>query len=103
MNHAVLDASVDGIRLVDLEGRTLLANSAIEKLTTEVFGLPADATLPQRTAIVDRLTDPESYLATMAAIAADPDCATQDRFELADAQARIPAPHRAPCAIPPAS
>ena len=58
INRAVLDASGDGIRLVDLEGRTLLANSAIEKLTTEVFGLPGDATLQQRSVIADRLTGP---------------------------------------------
>ena len=31
INHALLDASVDGIRLIDLEGRTLLANSVIER------------------------------------------------------------------------
>ena len=80
----MLDASVDGIRLVDLEGRTLLANSAIETLTTEVFGLPADATLQERSAITERLTDAASYNATMEAIAADPECSTQDRFELAD-------------------
>jgi PAS domain S-box-containing protein len=84
INRAVLDASVDGIRLVDLEGRTVLANSAIERLTTEVFGLPADTTLQERTAITDRLTDPATYNATMAQIAADPECSTEDRFELAD-------------------
>ncbi len=84
INRAVLDASVDGIRMVDLEGQTVLANSAIEKLTTEVFGLPGDATLQQRAVITERLTDPASYLATMRQIDADPDCATQDRFELAD-------------------
>ena len=84
INRAVLDASVDGIRLVDLEGRTLLANSAIEQITTEVFGLPHDATFQERTVITDRLADPESYRATMQAIADDPECSTQDRFELED-------------------
>jgi signal transduction histidine kinase/CheY-like chemotaxis protein len=84
INRALLDASVDGIRLVDLEGRTLLANSVIEHLTTEIFGLPKYATLQEGAAIADRLTDPASYIATMATIAADPHCATQDDFELAD-------------------
>ncbi len=84
INRAVLDASVDGIRLVDLEGRTILANSAIERLTTQVFGLPAEATLQERAVIAARLTDPASFDATMAAIAADPECSTQDRFELSD-------------------
>ncbi|MDX6627794.1 MAG: hypothetical protein QOH00_40, partial [Gaiellales bacterium] len=84
INRAVLDASDDGIRLVDLDGRTVLANSAIDKLTTAVFGLPRDATLEERSAIADRLTDPGSYLATVRAIAADPDCSTRDIFELRD-------------------
>ena len=84
INRALLDASVDGIRLVDLEGRTLLANSVIEHLTTAIFGVPKYATLQEGSAIADRLTDPASYLATMETIAADPDCATRDDFELAD-------------------
>jgi signal transduction histidine kinase/DNA-binding response OmpR family regulator len=84
INRALLDASVDGIRLVDLEGRTLLANSVIEHLTTQIFGIPKYATLQEGRAIADRLTDPGSYIATMETIAADPHCATQDDFELAD-------------------
>ena len=84
INRAVLDASGDGIRLVDLEGRTVLANSAIDRLTTEVFGLAGDATLTERSVITERLSDPESYLATMETIAGDPECSTQDIFELRD-------------------
>jgi PAS domain S-box-containing protein len=84
INRAVLDASADGIRLVDLDGRTVLANPAIEAFTTEVFGLARDATLAERSAIADRLTDPATYLATMEAIVAAPECSTQDVFELRD-------------------
>ena len=86
INRAVLDASADGIRLVDLEGRTVLANSAIETLTTDVFGLAPDATLAERSAIAERLVEPAQYLATMRQIAADPECSTQDVFELRDAR-----------------
>jgi signal transduction histidine kinase/CHASE3 domain sensor protein len=84
INRAVLDATVDGIRLVDLQGRTLVANAAIEHLTTEVFKLPADSTFQERTVIADRLTDPEAYRAVMARIAADPECETRDEFQLAE-------------------
>jgi signal transduction histidine kinase/CheY-like chemotaxis protein len=84
INRALLDASVDGIRLVDLEGRTLLANSVIEQLTSDVLGLPKDATLQEDAAIAERLGDPESFMATLQAIADDPECATQDDFELTD-------------------
>jgi signal transduction histidine kinase/DNA-binding response OmpR family regulator len=84
VNRALLDASVDGIRLVDLEGRTLLANSVIEHLLRDLFGIPKGATLQQGAAMASLLTDPTSYLATMRAIADDPECATQDSFELSE-------------------
>ena len=84
INRALLDASVDGIRLVDLEGRTLLANSVIEQLLRDVFGIPKGATLQEGSAMSERLTDPTSYLDTMRAIAADPECVTQDSFEVVD-------------------
>ena len=84
VNNAVLDASQDGIRLVDLDGHTVLANRVITNLTTEVFGLPDRASLKERSVIVERLVDPASYLATMRAIEEDPECVTTDRFELAD-------------------
>jgi PAS domain S-box-containing protein len=84
LNHALLDSSIDGIRLVDLDGRTILSNSVIENLTTDVFGLPRDATLPERSSISARLEDPERYLATMDSIAADSEVETEDVFEIAD-------------------
>ena len=84
VNKTVLDATLDGIRLVDLEGRTLVANTAIETLTAEVFRLPVDSTLAERSMIMERLTDPSAYRATMESIAADPQCETRDEFELAD-------------------
>jgi PAS domain S-box-containing protein len=97
ITRAVLDATRDGIRLVDLEGRTMLANPAIERITTEVLGLPADSTLHERSAIAERLTDPDAYRATMETIASDPESETLDEFELADSGrtfARFTAPVR---------
>ena len=85
INGALLDASVDGIRLVDLEGRTLLANSVIEHVRSDVFKLPEFTTLQAGAAILaHRLTDPAAYRATMLAILNDPECATTDEFELAE-------------------
>jgi signal transduction histidine kinase/DNA-binding response OmpR family regulator/CHASE3 domain sensor protein len=86
INGAVLDAAVDGIRLVDLEGNTLLANPAIEHYTTEVLRLPSDSTLYERSAIAERLIDPQTFLATMERIAADPEAETWDDFVLADSR-----------------
>ena len=95
INRALLDASVDGIRLVDLEGRTLLANSVIEHLTTEIFGLPRYATLQEGRAIADRLTDPASYIATMADDRRRPALRDAGRFRARRCAARLPAPHGA--------
>jgi PAS domain S-box-containing protein len=87
INDALLDASVDGIRLVDLDGRTLLANSVIEQVRTEIFKLPEYTTLQAGAAILaHRLTDPASYRDTMLAILNDPECSTTDEFELAEEQ-----------------
>jgi PAS domain S-box-containing protein len=85
INGALLDASIDGIRLVDLEGRSLLANSVIEQVRNDVFKLPEYTTLQRGAAILaERLTDPDSYRATMRAMLDDPECTTEDEFELAD-------------------
>ena len=82
INRAVLDAAKDGIRLVDLEGRTMLANPAIDRITTEVLGLPGDSTLYEHAAIAERLVDPDSYRETLRLIASDPEIETQDEFEV---------------------
>jgi PAS domain S-box-containing protein len=96
INEALLDASVDGIRMVDLEGRSLLANSVIEQVRNDVFKLPEYTTLQAGAAILaHRLTDPDSYRATMLAILNDPECATTDEFELA-AERRVFQRHTGP-------
>jgi PAS domain S-box-containing protein len=96
INEALLDASVDGIRMVDLQGRSLLANSVIEQVRTEIFKLPEYTTLQAGAAILShRLTDPDAYRATMLAILNDPECATTDEFELA-AERRVFQRHTGP-------
>jgi PAS domain S-box-containing protein len=85
MTRAVLDSNVDGIRLIDREGRTLLANEAIERMTTDVLGLPRESTLGERSQLIlERLADPDAYTRTMEQIAEDPDAATLDEFEVVD-------------------
>jgi signal transduction histidine kinase/CheY-like chemotaxis protein len=85
IQHAILDATIDGIRLVDLKGRTIVKNAAIHRLTTEVLGLREGMTLAERSeAILGRLVDPDTYRDTMRAIAADPEVETVDEFELID-------------------
>ena len=53
-------------------------------LSSEVFGLAKDTTLQEDAAIAERVSDPASFMATLQAITDDPECATQDDFELVD-------------------
>ena len=85
LRDAVLDSTVDGIRLVDLEGRTILANSAIERITSAVFGLSGEQTLLERSeAIANLLADPTGWLASSRAMALNPERTAVDEFQLAD-------------------
>jgi PAS domain S-box-containing protein len=85
VNKAVLNATRDAIRLVDLDGRTLLANEESVRQTTGVFAVPADSTVDERVAMVaDRVTDPEPLRAGSRTIAADPEAETLDEFQLID-------------------
>jgi PAS domain S-box-containing protein len=85
VNRAVIDATLDGIRLVDLEGRTMLANAEIERFTTEVFGLAPGLTLAERSALITgKVVDPAEYLAAEAKIASDPEAETLDEFRLVE-------------------
>jgi signal transduction histidine kinase len=83
INNALLDASVDGIRFVDMTGRTLLANSVMRDLSSGIFGLPASAGFQDTAEIVERMSNAKPFLASMEAIARDPACATEDSFDLA--------------------
>ena len=45
INSAVLDAAVDGIAMIDVEGKVVLRNAALRRLIGEL-GLPPDADIP---------------------------------------------------------
>ena len=83
VNRAVLDATRDAIRLVDLEGNSVMANDAMERLAAEVLELPTEGTIWERTAdLAERTTDPEGYRAGIEAIAGDPDHEAVDEYDL---------------------
>jgi signal transduction histidine kinase/DNA-binding response OmpR family regulator len=61
---AVLDATLDGITLVDTDGNVMLVNSAQERLLTDLFELPPGKTVEEHlSALVERVGDPERFLA----------------------------------------
>ena len=85
VNQAVLDATVDGIRLVDPEGNTVVANAAIERMAKDLLALPDDGTIYDRVgALADRTTDPDGYRAEMRAVMEDPDYEGLYEYHFAD-------------------
>jgi PAS domain S-box-containing protein len=84
LNRALLDASVDGICLNDLEGRTLLANAALRELRAEVFDLEAGIGPGEQELIAGRLADSRAYLEAETAIASNPEMTTSDILEISD-------------------
>jgi signal transduction histidine kinase/CheY-like chemotaxis protein len=83
VNRAVLDATVDGIVLVDGAGNTLVRNAALERLMAGIPGLSKEGTIYDRAgAIGDLTTDPQGYRDFMASLAADANRAARYELEL---------------------
>jgi signal transduction histidine kinase/DNA-binding response OmpR family regulator len=83
MNRSLFDATEDGICLVDLEGRTVLANTALEQLAAEVLKLPSRARRRELSTLANRPPDATAYFAQLDSLSSDPDRVTDDRFDLA--------------------
>jgi len=83
LQASLIDATIDGICLTDLDGEVLIANKPLRRMSLEL-GLPLSGTVPERLlAIADRVTEPERYTERMRALATAPGDATIDEFELA--------------------
>ena len=82
--RSVLDSTVDGIVLTDLQGNVQLANRPMRRFAEEV-GLPGRGNvLDQLLGIADRMSDTARYTATMERLRDHPDEESADEFELAD-------------------
>jgi signal transduction histidine kinase/CHASE3 domain sensor protein len=85
VNRAVLDATTDGIRLVDPEGHTLLLNAEMERMSDDLLRLAPSGSIYDRVeALADRTADPDGYRRAIAAIAADPEVEAVDEYRLED-------------------
>jgi signal transduction histidine kinase/DNA-binding response OmpR family regulator len=96
INRALLDATPDGILMVDTEGNVVFANSAIHRIA-ELHGLRAEGRWESLTALVrDQTTDPQAYWAVMEQVRADPELETTHEYELVSGRAfrRYTAPVR---------
>ena len=85
---AVIDATPDGIALVDAQGRPLLGNRAMGRLAVEAFGLePGMPVWEGARELAPRTTDPVAFMATMDALRTDPEHRAFDEFELVSGRA----------------
>jgi PAS domain S-box-containing protein len=82
---AALEATADGILVVDLEGRTVVHNSRF----LEMWGIPADYMSRGRDEelrgyVADQLADPQEFAARVAELYADLDACSDDTIRLKD-------------------
>jgi PAS domain S-box-containing protein len=73
VNRAVLDATVDGITMVDLDGRVVLRNAASARLSREHRSRHVENMYEERDAVAEQTTDPAGYGAFIDAVAGDPE------------------------------
>jgi PAS domain S-box-containing protein len=73
VNRAVLDATVDGITMVDLDGRVVLRNAASVRLSRNHGPSEGTNVYEERDAVAELTTDPARYRAFIEAVANDPD------------------------------
>ncbi len=84
VSQAVLDSTVDGICLTDLQGTILLANAPMARYVAEL-GIPTEGTIYERLmAIAPRFEQADDYVDAMRKIAANPAARTMDEFRFVD-------------------
>ena len=80
--RALLDATIDGICLTDVDGNILILNEPLMRMASDL-GMPGTGTATEQLlSIADKLADPERYRQRMLEIAETPGDATTDEFEL---------------------
>ena len=80
--RALIDATIDGMCLTDVDGNILIVNEPLIRMATDL-GMPAEGTVAERLlAVADKLADPDRYRQRMLEIAESPGQATTDEFEL---------------------
>src|SRR5205085_3201141 len=85
ITEAVLDATPDGIRVVDLEGTTLLANPALDRLLGSVgWGRDVRRLYEAADRFAARTTDPGRFRRALSALRADRLMVTDDEYELSE-------------------
>jgi signal transduction histidine kinase/DNA-binding response OmpR family regulator len=90
INEAVLEATTDGIALVDANGCIVAANGTFERFLGDMVGRPLTLERDQpglgalAEEIAERTTDPQAYLSGVGRIAEDPTYVGLDEFQIAE-------------------
>jgi signal transduction histidine kinase len=82
--RSVLDSTIDGIVLTDLEGNVEIANRPMRRLAVELRMRGGLNVIDQMLSITDRIGDPQRYLETMERLRRRPEDPSVDEFELRD-------------------
>jgi signal transduction histidine kinase/DNA-binding response OmpR family regulator/CHASE3 domain sensor protein len=83
INSAVLDATLDGIRMVDLDGNVVISNKAFEEIADSIPGLSHNGNREERRDRTAEMTsDPAGLLTLMERIKNDPDYSGMHELEL---------------------
>ena len=82
--RSVLDATIDGIVLTDLEGNIEIANRPMRRFAVDLKMRGGSNVIDQLLSIKDKMTDPERYAGTMQRLREHPEESSVDEFELHD-------------------
>jgi signal transduction histidine kinase len=82
--RSVLDSTIDGIVLTDLDGTVEIANRPMQRIAAELRMGDATNVIDQLLSITDKMADPERYIATMKRLRENPEEPSVDEFELRD-------------------
>jgi signal transduction histidine kinase len=82
--RAVLDSTVDGILLSDVDGNVQLANRPVVEMTRQL-GMTFDGTVTERLiSVAQRMKDPERFVQSMEYLSRNPEESTFNEFEEVD-------------------
>ncbi len=82
--RSVLDSTIDGIVLTDLDGNVEIANRPMQRIAADLRMGDATNVIDQLLSITDKMADPERYAATMKRLRENPEEPSVDEFELRD-------------------
>src|SRR5436190_18570548 len=80
--RSVLDATIDGIVLTDLEGNIQIANRPVRRLAVDLGFRGGVNVVDQLLSVADKVMEPDRYVETMERLRTHPEQPSADEFEL---------------------